>query len=192
MLSLLRVSYPTFYSKMKTKDMALVLDLWAETFAMEDVNIVKVALLELISTHTGFPPDIAAVKSKIKDLVSVATGEPTDAELWQMLKRAASRGYYGAEAEFEKLPRVLQRFVGSPATIREYSMIDSDTFNTVVHGQFLKQIKIIRDREDYDMRLPENVKAFISAAYNPLLDKRALTESETNARRNNMLNALEN
>ena len=192
MLSLLRVSYPTFYSKMKTKDMALVLDLWAETFAMEDVNIVKVALLELISTHTGFPPDIAAVKSKIKDFVSVATGEPTDAELWQMLKRAASRGYYGAEAEFEKLPRVLQRFVGSPATIREYSMIDSDTFNTVVHGQFLKQIKIIRDREDYDMRLPENVKAFISAAYNPLLDKRALTESETNARRNNILNALEN
>lgn len=192
MLTLLRVTYPNFYGKMKNTDMQLILDLWAEMFIDEDVNIVKYALKELIATHTGFPPDIAAVKNKIKDLVSTANNEPTDEELWQILKRAASRGYYCSVEEYEKLPAVLKRFVGSPATLREYALIEADKFNTVVHGQFLKQIKVIKEREEYSQRMPADIKLLISAIHKPMIEEPKEPDyNELNERRNKVLNLLE-
>ena len=162
MLSLLRASYPAFYSKFQKAELENIANLWTEMFEEEDFNVTKYALKELIATHSGYPPDIAAVKNKIKEICSVATNEETDEELWQRLKRAIANGIYGSREEFEKLPPVLQRYCGSPATIREMAMIDSDTVNTVNKGQFLRQIKIIREREEYAMRMPENVKLLVS------------------------------
>lgn len=169
MLTLLRVSYPAFYGKMQKNDMEMVLALWSDMFQEEDVNIVKYALKELIATHSGFPPDIAAVKTKIKEIIGAATGEQTDEELWQTLKKAVSNGTYGAQQEFEKLPPVLQRYCGSPSTLREMASINEDTFNTVNHGQFLRQIKVIKERENYSQRMPAEVKALIGTITKPLL-----------------------
>lgn len=190
MLTLLRVSYPAFYSKMRKDDMVLIVDIWSEMFRDDDLNIVKYALKELIATHSGYPPDIAAVKKKLRELVSTANGDPTDEDLWLMLKRAVKNGLYGAKEEFEKLPPVLQRYCGSPATLREFALIDSDTFNTVNHGQFLKQIKIIKDREEYEQKIPDGVKKLIAANYTPLVEKRPMTLPEFNEKRNEILNAL--
>lgn len=171
-LSLLRASYPAFYSKFGKPELEGIANLWTEMFEHDDFNIVKYALKELISTHSGYPPDIAALKNKIKELCSTATGEPTDEELWLMLKKAVSNGIYGAKQEFEKLPPVLQRYCGTPATLTEYAYIDSDTFNTVNHGQFLKQIKIIKEREEYAAKLPCEVKKLINSISQPLIESR--------------------
>ena len=162
MLSLLRASYPAFYSKFQKAELENIANLWAEMFEEEDFSVTKYALKELIATHSGYPPDIASVKNKIKEICAIATNEETDEELWQRLKRAIANGIYGSREEFGKLPPVLQRYCGSPATLREMAMIDSDTVNTVNKGQFLRQIKIIREREEYAMRMPENVKLLVS------------------------------
>lgn len=188
MLSLLKVTYPAFYSKMKRDDLILIVDLWSDMFREDDVNIVKYALKELIATHSGYPPDIAAVKNKIKELCSSATGEATDEELWIVLKRAVSNGLYGAEQEFEKLPAVLKRYVGTPSTLTELALIDTDTFNTVTHGQFLKQIKVIKEREEYSQNMPDDVKRLISSVYKPLVE--TATVKQLNERRNAILDAL--
>lgn len=188
MLSLLKVTYPAFYSKMKRDDLILIVDLWSDMFRDDDVNIVKYALKELIATHSGYPPDIAAVKNKMKELCSSATGEATDEDLWLLLKRAVSNGLYGAEQEFEKLPAVLKRYVGTPSTLTEMALIDTDTFNTVTHGQFLKQIKVIKEREEYSQNIPDDVKQLISSAYKPLVE--TATVKQLNERRNAILDAL--
>ena len=189
-LSLLRASYPAFYSKMQKRELEAIANLWTEMFADDDFGIVKYALKELIATHTGFPPDIAALKIKIKEIVQTATDKPTHEELWLILKRATSNGYYGAAAEFEKLPPILKRYVGSPATLREYAMIDTDTFNTVNHGQFLKQIKIIEEREEYSAKMPSEVKMLISSVVKGIEEPKRLTESEFEERRNRLLNGI--
>lgn len=190
-LALLNAAYPAFYSKMSRIEIDGVIALWAEIFADDDFGLVKYALKELIATHTGYPPDIAALKSKIAEITQAATDKPTHEELWQMLKAAASNGFYGAAQEFEKLPPVLKRYVGSPATLREYAMIDADTFNTVNHGQFLKQIKVIEDREEYASKMPEDVKLLIASVTKPLEAPKQLTEGEVNDRRNRLLDSLE-
>lgn len=190
-LALLNAAYPAFYSKMSRMEIDGVVALWAEMFVDDDFGLVKYALKELIATHTGYPPDIAALKTKIAEVTQAATDKPTHEELWQKLKAAASNGYYNARAEFEKLPPVLKRYVGSPATLREYAMIDADTFNTVNHGQFLKQIKVIEDREEYAQKMPDNVKMLISSVYQPLEAPKQLDDGEVNDRRNRLLDSLD-
>lgn len=190
-LALLNAAYPAFYSKMSRMEIDGVVALWAEMFVDDDFGLVKYALKELIATHTGYPPDIAALKTKIAEVTQAATDKPTHEELWQKLKAAASNGYYNARAEFEKLPPVLKRYVGSPATLREYAMIDADTFNTVNHGQFLKQIKVIEDREEYAQKMPDNVKMLIASVYQPLEAPKQLDDGEVNERRNKLLDSLD-
>lgn len=190
-LALLNAAYPAFYSKMSRMEIDGVIALWAEMFVDDDFGLVKYALKELIATHTGYPPDIAALKTKIAEVTQAATDKPTHEELWQKLKAAASNGYYNARAEFEKLPPVLKRYVGSPATLREYAMIDADTFNTVNHGQFLKQIKVIEDREEYAQKMPDNVKMLIASVYQPLEAPKQLDDGEVNERRNKLLGSLD-
>ena len=148
MLTLLKVAYPNFYGKMSQKDAYATLNLWAEMFADDDVNIVKFALHRLIETHTGYPPDIAEVKSHIRLLVQASTGEPTDEELWRILRRAAANGLYGSSEEYERLPPVLKRYCGSPSALREMAMQDEKTLDTVVRGLFLRQISGIQQRPD--------------------------------------------
>jgi hypothetical protein len=190
-LALLNAAYPAFYSKMSRMEIDGVIALWAEMFVDDDFGLVKYALKELIATHTGYPPDIAALKTKIAEVTQAATDKPTHEELWQKLKAAASNGYYNARAEFEKLPPVLKRYVGSPATLREYAMIDADTFNTVNHGQFLKQIKVIEDREEYALKMPDNVKMLIASVYQPLEAPKQLDDGEVNDKRNKLLDSLD-
>ena len=190
MLTLLKAAYPNFYGKMSQKDAYATLNLWAEMFADDDVNIVKCALHRLIETHSGFPPDIAEVKSHIRLLVQASTGEPTDEELWRILRNAVSNGLYGSCDEFERLPPVLKRYCGSPSALREMTMQDEKTLDTVVHGQFLRQISDIRERQEYHDSLPEGVRDAVSRLYGRMDGERVLTPGEENERRNAVLDAL--
>lgn len=190
-LKILKVSYPAFYSKFSKDDMVAVLDLWTEMFADDDVRVVKVALFKLIETHKGYPPDIAALKEKIRELVVASTGEPTDEEFWQMLRNAVCNGYYGAKEEFDKLPRVVQRYLGSPSALRDLAQIDVRTLDTVTHGQFLKQIVSLRERQEFADSLPEGVKEAVARLYRTPEGPAMLSGDDYNTARNRVLNQLE-
>ena len=192
MLDVLKTAYSTFYRTVSPEEGAKTLELYAEMFANDDIRIVKPALYKLIETHKGYPPDIAALKEKIRELRIAATYEPTDEELWLMLKDAVSRGYYDAREEFERLPKILQRYLGSPNTLREMAAGDVQTLNTVTKGQFLRQIVSLRERQEFADSLPEPVKEAVARLYRKPEDVPAvLTGNEFNTARNNVLDQLE-
>lgn len=192
-LTLLRAAYPAFYRKTTAQEAEIAVRLWAEMFAEDDYSIVQYALKQLIADHSGYPPDIAALKTKIKEVIKAATGAPTHEDLWQLLKSAAQNSGYCYEEEYANLPPVLQRFLGSAYALHDLAFIDAQTFNTVYHGQFLKQIPTIEDRMAYEASLPAHVKAAISAAASQKRmpePRRQLTEREVNDRRNRILDRL--
>lgn len=191
MLTILKTAYPSFYSKMKSRDGELTLELWSEMFRNDPVEIVKFALYKLIEVHNGFPPDIADVKAKVREIISASTGEPTDEELWLILKKAIEKGIYGAKEEFEKLPPVLKRYCGSPETIRELATGDTDILNTVTHGQFMKQIGTMRERQKFEDELPEAVREVTRRLCGKIPDANGyLSDREINDRRNALNAAL--
>lgn len=162
-LKILRVAYPTFYTKMGGNYYADLVELWTTMFAEDDAAVVTAAVKDLILTHRGFPPEIADVKTRMREIVAAAEGKQTDEELWIILREAIADGQYGAKEQYEKLPPVLKRYCGSPSKLRDLSMTDYGTLDTVVHGQFLKTIPKLREREEFEKRLDPDMKRYIEA-----------------------------
>ena len=150
-LSILKVGYPNFYKEMSRQDGLNTIALYQEMFADCDVKLVAVAVKELINSFQ-YPPTIADIKSKMYELTR--HDDSSVNELWDKLLKAIRNGYYGAEEEFKNLPEEVKEFVKSPSQIRELSQLSSDIVNSVVKGQFLKQIEVIRKRnKEKDMML---------------------------------------
>ena len=167
-LATLRTAYPAFYSKVTKQEIEATVKLWSCIFASDDYGVVMIALMALISCHSGYPPDIAALRRQIDEMKTAASGDPTDEELWHFLQNAASNGTYGFREEFAKLPPILKRYVGSANTLREFAQMEETTFNTVVKGQFLKQIHSLRERERFDAQTPLEVKELLASNHKEL------------------------
>lgn len=151
-LGVLKTSYPNFYRDMDKRELLNIVELWNEMFANDDFNTVKIAVKTLIQT-LKYPPTIADVKEEIYKLKNPKNYDIV--ELYNKLKKAISNGIYGSVEEFNKLPPVVQKFVGSPNQLREWA-IDENFNDTVLRGQFIKQIEILHKREKEEcMMLPE-------------------------------------
>lgn len=148
----LRTAYPNFYKDMKKEDLEATIDLWTEMFAHENPQLVVAAAKNLINTFK-WPPTIADIKEEMYKLTQTETETPI--EIWNKIKSAMGRAGYYANEEFEKLPEVAKKFVGSPNQLREWAL-SIDYNDGVVKGQFLKQYEILKKREkDNKLMLPE-------------------------------------
>ena len=190
-LKILRLAYPTFYAKMRVADMKDTLNLWATIFAEDDPRIVTAAVRDLIQTHNGFPPEIADVKNRMRDIIASVTGASTDEDLWIVLMNAVKNGYYGAQEEFQKLPPVLKRWCASPSRLRDLSHTDTEVLNTVVHGQFLRQIVAMREQEEHRNRIAPELREYIAQTFGTLPDAGEQDPDALNTARNRVLDALE-
>lgn len=151
-LGTLKTAYPKFYSEMSKQEMFNTIDLWTEMFAHEKTELVVAAVKNLINTFK-WPPTIADVKEEMYKLIEHEKETPI--ELWNMIKKAIRNSGYNSYEEFQKLPEVAQKFVGSPNQLREWAL-SVDYNDGVVKGQFFKQIEIIQKREkDNKLMLPQ-------------------------------------
>lgn len=128
------------------------LTMWLSFFKENTIEEFKNAVNQHIRTSNKFPT-IADIKSKMYDL---GTNEESNTDLWESLLIAIRNGIYGANEEFEKLPKAVQRFVGSPQQLTEIALMDSETIHSVVKGQFLKQIEYIKQSiKEKEMMSPQ-------------------------------------
>ncbi len=156
-MKVLQAAYPNFYKGMTKGAADDIVDLWATMFADDPVEVVAVAVKgHIASDSKGFPPHIGAIKEAIGKLKT--PNETTEQEAWLMVKNATRNGLYGSKDEFEKLPPVVQKLVGSPSQLREWSMMDSETLNSVVASNFMRSYKVMAAREKERLALPSDVR----------------------------------
>ena len=156
-MSVLKAAYPSYYKDMKRSDAEAVVGLWAEMFKDDPVEVVAVAVKAHISNDVkGFPPHIGAIKDAI---VKIQTpDEMTELEAWGLVQKAIRNGIYGANEEYQKLPEVVQRLVGSPNQLREWAMMDGDVVSSVVASNFQRSYKVRAVKEREFLALPTDVK----------------------------------
>lgn len=161
-MSVLKAAYPAYYRGMNRKDADAAVSLWAEMFKDDPAQIVGLAVKSLIATDTkGFPPHIGAVKDAICKLKQ--PNEMTEAEAWALVSKATRNSTYNAGEEFDKLPPVVQRIVGTPMQLREWAAMDSDTLQSVVASNFQRSYKIRAKNERDYLALPSSVKDFMAS-----------------------------
>lgn len=156
-LDALQVAYPHAF-KGQSKEM--VLRLWSKLFAEETYKEVSVAVYAIIATRVeGYSPTIGEVKEKIRELRSA--NELSENEAWALVTKACSNGYYGYKKEFERLPPTVQKAVGRPEQLKEWSMMNVETFQSVVASNFMRSYRTISEREKEMSMLPPDVRKMI-------------------------------
>lgn len=161
LMAVLQASYPSFYKDFEENERAEIVNLWHEMFEEDSYGEVSAAVKALISTRVeGYPPTIGAVKDKLSMLKNV--GSLDEDAAWAMVSKACANGIYGYRKEFDKLPEEVQDVVGAAEVIREWAMMDSETFQSVIASNFRKsyRAKAIRRRQ-IDM-LPGDIRQSIA------------------------------
>ena len=151
-LGTLKTAYPKFYAEMSRDEMYNTIDLWTEMFAHENPALVVAAVKNLINTFK-WPPTIADIKEEMYKLTETETESPV--EIWNKIKKAICNSNYYSYEEYQALPEIAKKFVGSPSQLKEWAG-DTEFMDSVVRGQFLKQYEILKQREkDSKLMLPQ-------------------------------------
>lgn len=160
-MSVLRGAYPQFYRNIEKREALNTIALWEDMFRDDDPILVGAAVKSIIaSDDKGFPPTIGQVKTKMASLVR--QDEMTEQEAWNIISKATKNGIYGSKEEFEKLPPVLQKLVGSAEQLRTWAMMDSETLHSVVSSNIQRSYKVVKERQRQLEALPSDVKVLIS------------------------------
>lgn len=159
-MDILATAYPRFYAGQDAPDPEKAVALWAEMFAEDDVAVVAAAVKALIATDDkGFPPHIGAVKAKVRQITQPSGMTPQEA--WNLVAKAIRNSAYDSREEYDKLPKDIQRLVGSPNQLRDWALMDSDTVHSVVASNFQRSFST-RQKADNDFKaLPRDVQAMI-------------------------------
>lgn len=137
--------------------------LWAQMFADDSVEVVASAVKAFISTDTkGFAPVIGQIKSIIAKAQANDMGEM---EAWNLICKAASNGKYGAYEEYEALPPILQKIVGSPRQIYLWANTPEDEFSTVIASNFMRSYRAELEKVRFERSLPSDVKNILTGGY---------------------------
>lgn len=155
-LAVLKAAYPAAFNKQSPEEIDAVITLWAEMIE-EPYEIVGAAVKAFIATDlSGYPPSIGQIKNHISKLIHPE--QITESEAVSMILKATRNATYNATAEFNKLPPMLQKLVGSPAQLREWAVSDSQTINTVISSNLQRSYRVMAERQREINALPESIK----------------------------------
>ena len=157
-LKKLKIAYPRFYADMSKEDAQNTIVLWEDMFKEDNGQLVMAAVDNLI-VNFKYPPTIADVK---EEMYKLTNKEVAPIELWAIAKKMIGKGIYMTQEEFEerKAEREKQEkaFFGGLIVLKDIEKMDSDTVNSVIQSNFLKQIKIIQDREKAEKQMLPSTK----------------------------------
>ena len=136
--------------------------LWSQMFVDEPVELVAAAVKSYIITDAkGFPPVIGQIKQII---AKAQADDMSEMEAWNLICKAASNGKYGAYEEYEALPPILQKIVGSPRQIYLWANTSEDEFSTVVASNFMRSYRAELEKAKFERSLPSDVKNLLTGS----------------------------
>lgn len=151
-------SYPNY----KPQNISETIDVWTNMLDGFSYQEISVALKTFILTDkSGFAPSIGQLAQIV--MSNNTTEQMNELEAWAMVSKAVRRASYYADEEFEKLPELVQKAVGSPSQLRNWAQSDIQSIETVIQSNFLKTYRGLAKREQEYNALPENVKQLLGS-----------------------------
>lgn len=167
----LRAIYPAHYAKFTKADYDAMIDAWSvmlEGFSYEAVFAGTKAFVA--TDRSGFPPSVG----QVLDCVRVASSNPADqitaAEAWdQVYKAVCNLRWDEPEKEFNKLPEVSRKIVGTAANLREIAMMDTDSVMIGEKARFMRQYDAYKEQEKEYLKIPVSVREKLTTLYDTAL-----------------------
>lgn len=156
LLMVIQSAYPNF----KPPDKTVAVDTWYTMLRDMDYNVVQMGLRAYITSDTsGFAPSIGQLINTI--YLTQNPQELNEMEAWALVSKALRNGYYGAAEEFNKLPPLVQKAVGSPDNLRNWSQTDTNSIENVVQSNFMRSYRLVVNRENEIKKMPADVRTLI-------------------------------
>ena len=156
-IAIMQANYPDDFRGMSDKAMNGKINLWFMQFRDDDYKDVLAAVMAHIATDTGrWMPPVGVIKAKLTEIR--LPEELTPQEAWELVSKATRNSTYNSVEEFDKLPPVVQRLVGSPMQLKEWAAMDTDTLQSVVGSNFQRSYKVRAAKEREFLALPSAVQ----------------------------------
>lgn len=127
------------YPQWDVQDKQYTVNMWQKIFEEEEYRVVEQALMAYIrSDIKGFAPVPGQLMEKIQFITKPK--QMNEVEAWSLVSKALKRCGYYADEEFEKLPKLVQKAVGSPSQLRTWA-IDKNYNEQVASSNFMRSYR---------------------------------------------------
>lgn len=173
-IMVISASYPNF----KPQDLRMTVDTWQMMLDEYSYTKVSMAVKAYIASDTsGFAPSIGQVIGLMNKIEKPE--ELNEMEAWALVSRAIRNGYYGAEKEYEKLPTLVQKAVGTPGQLRNWSQTDTESIENVVQSNFMRTYRTVVKSSQEIARMPESIRNLIEKTGQKMLGAKETHTPET-------------
>ena len=170
LIFIIKAAYPKYYAKITQEEITNMHTVWSMVMSDYDYGTACAGLQSYISTETeGFPPSPGQIIDHIHKLTTPKENRLSEGEAWSMVYRALCNGIYGAEEEYDNLPPIVQRAVGSPDVIRAWAQ---EPNLNVTQSNFQRTYREIVERYREEEKLPQSVTALVDK----MTERMALTD----------------
>lgn len=116
------------------------------------------------SDKKGFPPSPGQIIDCIDKAREAANpGNHLDeGQAWSLVYRALRDSIYHAEEQFERLPPLIRRAIGSPSGLTQMAIQEGDV--SVIRGQFARSYREVIERERREQDMPQPMREMAEQA----------------------------
>ena len=152
-MAYIAAAYPRYFANVSRESVERQAIPWYDALGEYSVGAVMTGVKSYISAdNSGFPPTPGQIIHYIH-----FTGNPRDhsgTEAWSLVRKAVNCPWDQMEASFKTLPEIVQKAVGSAASLKELAMMDSQKFETVAQSNFLRMYDAEQKREATERKVP--------------------------------------
>jgi len=163
LLYMINSIYPNF----KVTNPEQMVNVWMEFLEDQDPNAIAASLKVYVRTDTsGFAPSIGQLIQGVYKLKT--QNELTAGEAWSMVHKAIRRSSYYAAEEFNKLPKTVQRAVGSADQLHAWAT--DECFNEgVASSNFRRAYQNACEQQRVEALVPKDVVDLIDNLTSPVM-----------------------
>lgn len=151
--------YPNYKVPATDAEMKVWLDVWQDMFSDVPYEKVMKALKAFVKSNpTGFGPFIGQLNDMVCRIDELTEDDSAnEMEAWDMVAKALRRSSWHSEEEFNKLPPLVKKAVGSSQMLHNWAT-DDNYSESVVMSQFLRTYRAEVERSRQLRRMPVEIQ----------------------------------
>lgn len=150
----IKIAFPNY----NVEDLSAAVNMYQALFKDYSYEQVSMGLHRYIMTNkSGFAPSIGQIVDCIFE--NNAPDEMSEMEVWGMVSKAIRNSAYHSAEEFERLPEIAQKAIGSSQQLYNWA-IDEEYNEGVIQSNFLRSYRICQQRAKDDAKIPQYIKDY--------------------------------
>lgn len=181
LIAIVRTNYTRFFRDMSQQDLKEMISGWE--FTLQDLTYEQASIgLRVFMTGDshGFPPSPGQIVQCYRKTLKNPEEDSMAAEAWEQVWRAISNvRWEDPSIEYNKLPKVTQRIIGSPSSLAEMSRMDTESVLVAEKGRFIKEYNSYMQRSEDFAMIPKQIRDRLEQKSEPQAAIESKVETET-------------